>query len=159
MRPFKSVRDSETEITRLLQYQDINGENRLFGGKLMAWIDEAATITAMRHCGGNVTTCSVDSLVFKEAALLNDILVLKARVTYVGNTSLEVRVDTFVERREDGTRRLINHAYLTEVCVDDEGHPSPVPWGLVATTPEQHEECAASRRRAEIRKMRRAEGV
>ena len=53
---------------------------------------------------------------------------------------------------------MINHAYLTEVCVDKDGYPVPVPWGLVATTDEQHAECIAARRRAEMRKVRRAQG-
>ena len=44
--------DSITEITKLIQYRDINGQNRLFGGRLMEWIDEAAGVAAMRHCVG-----------------------------------------------------------------------------------------------------------
>ena len=47
----KKVADSMTETTKLLQYKDINGQNRLFGGRLMEWIDEIAALTAMRHCG------------------------------------------------------------------------------------------------------------
>ena len=117
----KTVEDSRTEITKLLQYEHINGENRLFGGRLMAWIDEAAAVAAMRHAGGYVTTCAVDDLRFKKGAYLNDILVLIARVTYVGRTSMEVRVDTFLEDRATGMRTLINHAYLVEVHVDEAG--------------------------------------
>ena len=48
----KTVEESRTEITKLLHYEHINGENRLFGGRLMAWIDEAAAVAAMRHAGG-----------------------------------------------------------------------------------------------------------
>ncbi len=51
----KKVEESLTETTKLLQYKYINGQNRLFGGQLMAWIDEVAALTAMRHCGGLVT--------------------------------------------------------------------------------------------------------
>ena len=77
----KTVEESRTEITKLLHYEHINGENRLFGGRLMAWIDEAAAVAAMRHAGGYVTTCAVDDLRFKKGAYLNDILVLIARLT------------------------------------------------------------------------------
>ena len=98
----KTVEESRTEFIKLLKYEDINGQNRLFGGLLMAWIDEAAAVAAMRHAGGNVTTCAVDDLRFKKGAYLNDLLVLIARVTYVGNTSMEVRVDTYLEDLETG---------------------------------------------------------
>ena len=71
---------------------------------------------------------------------------------------MEVRADSYVEDPATGERTMINHAYLTEVCVDENGHPVPVPWGLVATTDEQHKECIAARRRAEMRKVRRLQG-
>ena len=71
---------------------------------------------------------------------------------------MEVRADSYVEDPATGERTMIKHAYLTEVCVDAEGHPVPVPWGLVATTDEQHKECIAARRRAEMRKVRRSQG-
>ncbi len=154
----KKVSDSRTEITRIIIHEDINGQNRLFGGRLMEWIDEAAGIAAMRHCGGNVTTCSVDSLVFKKGAYLNDVLVMIARVTYVGNTSLEVRVDTFIEDLTDGRRTLINHAYLTEVLVDKEGRPQPIPYGLEPETDTEKMLWEGAIRRKQIRKERREEG-
>ena len=77
-RPKKKVSDSLTEMTRLLQYKDINGYDRLFGGRLMEWIDEAAGIAAGRHCGGYITTACVDTLQFKHAAYLHDLIVILA---------------------------------------------------------------------------------
>ena len=100
----------------------------------------------------------IDTLEFKHPAFLDDIVTIEAWVTHVERTSMEVRVDTYAEDPTTEERRMINHAYLTEVCVDANGHPVPVPWGLVATTDEQHKECIAARRRAEMRKIRRAEG-
>lgn len=154
----KTVEDSRTEITKLLHYEHINGENRLFGGRLMAWIDEAAAVAAMRHAGGYVTTCAVDDLRFKKGAYLNDILVLIARLTYVGRTSMEVRVDTFLEDRATGMRTLINHAYLMEVHVDEAGNPIPVEYGLELRTTTEKMEWDGARRRIEIRKQRSQEG-
>ena len=84
----KQVKDSTTESSKIVQSKDINGRNRLFGGRLMEWIDEVAALTAMWHCGGLVTTCAVDSLVFKHGAKLNQVVVLTGKVTYVGNTSI-----------------------------------------------------------------------
>ena len=126
----KKVTDSMTESSKIVQSKDINGQNRLFGGRLMEWIDEVAALTAMRHCGGLVTTCAVDSLVFKHGAKLNQVVVLTGKVTYVGNTSLEVRVDTYVEEVESGERFAINHAYLILVHVNNNGEPTPIRYGL-----------------------------
>ncbi len=53
---YRTVTYSRTEATHLLRYVDINGQNRLFGGKLLEWIDEIAGIAAMRHASMNVAT-------------------------------------------------------------------------------------------------------
>ena len=79
----KYVEDSRTEQFRLLKYEDINGANRLFGGKLMAWIDEVAGVTARRHCEAQVTTACIDNLQFKEPAFLGDMVVIIGRMTYI----------------------------------------------------------------------------
>ena len=99
----KSVSDSLTESIKSVRYEDINGVNRLFGGRLMEWIDETAGIAARRHCGGDVTTACVDQLTFKHPAFLNDVVVIVAAVTY--GLSLE----TDEERREnqDALERII----------------------------------------------------
>ena len=67
-RPLKNIDASKTEQIHLLRYEDINGENRLFGGKLVSWIDEVGGIVAKRHAGIKVTTASIDNLRFKEPA-------------------------------------------------------------------------------------------
>jgi acyl-CoA hydrolase len=154
----KEVGSSLSVATHMIRHEDINGFNRLFGGRLMEWIDDVAGIAARRHAGIDITTAAIDTLEFKSAAWLNDIVVIEAWVTHVGRTSMEVRADSYVEDPATGERTMINHAYLTEVCIDEHGRPVPVPWGLVATNDEQHAECQAARLRAENRKMRRAQG-
>ena len=96
-RPVKTVAQSRTEQIQILMPEHINGYQRLFGGKLMEWIDVVAAVAARRHSGCNVTTASVSQLEFTKAAYVNSTIVLKAQLTYVGTTSMEVRVDTFVE--------------------------------------------------------------
>ena len=148
VRAKKRTADSLTTMTKVLQYRDINGENRLFGGRLMEWIDETATICGMRHCGGCVTTRAVDNLQFRRGAVLNDIVVLRACVTYVGRTSIEVRVESFTEARSTGERTLINRAYLIVVHVDENGVPQPVPFDPEPTTEEEKAEYRSAERRS-----------
>ena len=153
----KRVEDSRTEQFRLLKYEDINGANRLFGGKLMSWIDEVAGVTARRHCETDVTTASVDNLQFKEPAFLGNMVVIIGRVTYIGKSSMEVRVDSYVENIH-GIRRPINRAYVTMVALDENERPKAVEFGLELTTAAEEMEWESGKKRAELRKQRRKEG-
>lgn len=152
----KHIEDSLTEQIHLLKYEDINGEGRLFGGKLVSWIDEVAGTVAKRHAGTKVTTASIDNLQFKSAAYLNELVVIIGHLTYVGKTSMEVRVDSYVEDI-NGYRRPINRAYLTMVALDDKQKPSPIPYGLIIENDIQQAEWDNAKRRIELRKYRSGE--
>ncbi|MDD3404605.1 MAG: acyl-CoA thioesterase [Hespellia sp.] len=152
----RTVEYSLTETVHSLRPTDINGYGRLFGGQLMQWIDEMAGIVARRHSSGQVTTASVDNLVFKKGAYINQILVMIGRVTYVGRTSMEIRVDTYVED-EHGTRAMINHAYVVMVSIDKDGRALSVP-GLDVRTESERAEWEGGKRRYALRKERRKEG-
>lgn len=156
-RPLKTIEESWTEQIHLLRYEDINGENRLFGGKLVSWIDEVGGIVAKRHAGMKVTTASIDNLRFKEPAHLDDLIVIIGYVTYVGNSSMEVRVDTYLEEK-DGTRRAINRAYLSLVGLDDNGCPKQIPYGIRVETESQKGDYEGALKRMELRRIRQTEG-
>lgn len=151
----KRVADSITHHAELIMLQHINGQQRLFGGVLMQWIDVVAAVTARRHSGCNVVTASVDNLNFKSGANINDTLILEGKITYVGKTSMEVRVDTFVEKL-NGERKEINRAYFVMVALDENKNPTKVP-GLIIETEEEREEFEAGKKRYELRKLRKKE--
>ena len=152
----KKVSESATEQIRMINYSDINGYGRLFGGKLLAWIDEIAAATARRHSGCNVITAAIDNLQFKSGAYPNDMIVLIGKVTHVGNTSMEVRVDTYLEDCK-GTRRPINRAYFVMVAIDENDKPTAVP-GLILENDGERMEWNNAARRRELRLNRRLEG-
>lgn len=138
-----------------LVLRSISGYDRLFGGQLVAWIDILAGVVARRHCGKNVTTACIDNLRFRKAAHGNDIIVLKGHITHVGNTSMEVRVDTYIEDIT-GLREQINTAYLVMVALDENENPSPVP-PLILETEQERMAWEAAERRQELRRQRRIE--
>ncbi len=142
----RTVAHSRTEQVQILMQGTLNGYNRLFGGKLMEWIDVVAAVTARRHCGKNVTTATVDSLVFKSPAMVNDTILLEGHVTYAGRTSMEVCVTTYVEEL-NGFRREINKAYLVLVAIDADGKPTLVPPVIPETEEEKREYAEAMERR------------
>lgn len=152
----KTVEDSRTEISHLLFNRDMNGAGRLFGGQLMMWIDEVAGIVAKRHSECNVTTACIDNLQFKEACYLNDVIVLIGYITHVGKSSMEVRIDTYVEKT-DGKRYPVNRAFFVMVAMDENDKPVEVP-RLKITSIEEQAKWDAAEKRIEMRRQRRNEG-
>lgn len=152
----KKVSDSLIEQVYQIRPEHLNGAGRLFGGRLMEWIDEAAGLVGIRHAQSNVITASVDNLKFIRGAYQNDLVVLIGKLTYVGNSSMEVRVDTYVESL-DGIRKPINRAYVTVVAVDGNGKPMKVP-GLIIESESEKAEWEAGIKRREMRRQRKEEG-
>ena len=151
----KFVDQSRTEQVQILMPGQINGQCRLFGGHLMEWIDVVAAVVARRHSGYEVTTACVDNLQFRAPAFVNDTIILVGKMTYVGRTSMEVRVDTYVEALS-GERSKINVAYLVLVALDENGEPAQVP-RLILKGDKQREEWDAAKKRRELRIKRREE--
>lgn len=156
-RPKKTVEYSQTECTHVILYDSINDSGRLFGGRLVSWIDVAAGACAMRHTGFHMTTASIDNLTFKRGAYLGDIVVLIARMTYVGRTSCEVRVDSYVEDR-NGYRRAMNRAFLTYVAISEDGKPQQIPYGLDVQTEAEKARWDGALLRKKYRMSRKDEG-
>ncbi len=152
----KTAECSLTEQVHIVMSEDINGAGRLFGGRLVEWIDEVAGIVGLRHSGHNVTTASIENLQFKEGAYIGQIIVLMGRVVYTGHTSMEVRIDTYREER-DGMRYPINRAYFTMVALDEQDRPVAVP-ALKIETESQRAEWEYALARRKNRKKRKSDG-
>ncbi len=152
----KTVAESLTQQIQIIMPEHINGYNRLFGGKLVEWIDIVAAVVARRHSNREVTTVSIENLQFRSPAHVNNTILIIGRITYVGTTSMEVRVDTFVERL-DGDRTLVNRAYLVMVALDESERPTKIP-GLILQTDEDKAEWEAGLKRSALRKQRRVDG-
>lgn len=152
----KRVVDSRVETVHIVRPNHLNGANRLFGGILIQWLDEVAGIVAKRHAMTNVTTASIDNLHFMQGAYQNEMVVIVGEMTYVGKTSMEVRVDTYVENKL-GVRKPINRAYFVMVALDENDKPAEVP-GLILETEEEKAEWESALKRREMRSQRKVEG-
>ena len=137
-----------TTAVQIVMPQHCNGyaKPRLFGGQIMAWIDVVGAVAARRYTGKAVTTVCIDNLNFLKPAYLNDTVVQEAYVTWTGRTSLEVRVDSMVERL-DGSREMINRAYVVFVALDENDQPAAVPPYQPETSEEVIDYSAAETRR------------
>ena len=151
------VSESVVETVHIVRPNHMNAAGRLFGGMLMQWLDEVAGMVAKRHARSNVITASVDNLRFIHGAYQGEMVVIVGKVTYVGSSSMEVRVDTYVEHLEDGMRHPINRAYFTMVALDENEKPKRVP-RLILETEAEKAEWKAGEKRREMRMKRKKEG-
>lgn len=117
---------SETRVAKAVFPPTTNHHDTLFGGTALAWMDEVSFITATRFCRKPLVTVSTDRIDFNHPIPAGSIVELIGRVVKVGNTSIKVQVEVFVEGMlAEGRERAINGAF-SFVAVDDEGKPTPV---------------------------------
>ncbi len=146
----KAASASRSELIRWMSIQDANSAGFVHGGTVMRMCDEAAGIAAIRHCGQRVVTAGMDRMTFTEAVYVGELLRCSASVNAVWRTSMEVGVRVEAENAVTGEVRHTSTAYLTMVCVDEKGVPTPVP-GLTLPS-DEHER---RQREAETRRRNR----
>lgn len=152
-KPARSVAFSALrEQAYMIFPNDLNSNETVFGGLIMAHMDRYAAVVADRHAGGVCVTASVDAVHFMATARKGDVLVFAASVNRDWNTSLEVGVRVEAECIGSTERRHILSAYLTFVAVDELGKPRPVPPLLAETEAEMRRfDEAQFRRNARLR--------
>jgi len=151
--PPKRASESQTEMVQVVLPNDANPLGYILGGTVMHLIDIAGAIASHRHTRTLLVTAAVDDLQFLHSIKVGDLIILKARVTCVFTTSLEVQVDVFSEETLTGRRRLTSRAYLTFVAIDKSGARVPVA-PLIVETDEERRICeeAHARRAQRLRK-------
>lgn len=135
-------------MVQLVLPNDANTMGNVLGGRVLHWIDLAAAIVAHRHCRTEAVTASMDQVSFHAPIRVGQLAVIAARMTFVGRTSMEIRVDVQSEDLLSGAREQTSTAYLTFVAVDAKGRPVAVPPLRFETKEEQKEARAAEARRA-----------
>lgn len=107
---------------------DLNQNGDVFGGWVMAQVDVAGAIPAMRRARGRVATVSVNSFQFRQAISVGDIVSFYAEIVHVGRTSITVHVEVYAERNyADPITVKVTQAELTYVAIDDSGSKREVP--------------------------------
>lgn len=144
---------SRGEITTFVMPHMQNVLGDLFGGELMALVDQAAAVAAMRHAGGPAVTKSIDRLDFHHPIPVGALVTCCATVDYVGTSSMDVTVEVFSERITTGERQHTHTAHVVFVAIDPERRPRAVP-RLVPETDEERARFEAGRRRREARQAR-----
>jgi acyl-CoA hydrolase len=162
----KYVRESRTVKSSVVLPPDTNNYGTLFGGKLMAYIDDVAAISAIRHARKHVVTASTDSVDFLQPIKEGYSVCLESFVTWTKTTSMEVFVKVIAENLLSGERNVCAVSFLTFVAMGEDGKPTPVPKVIPETEEEKwlHEHAperaiARKKRREESKRLAKEFGV
>jgi acyl-CoA hydrolase len=142
---------SRGEISTFVMPHMQNVLGDLFGGELMALVDQAAAVAAMRHAGGPAVTKSVDRLDFHQPIPVGALVTCCATVDFVGNSSMDITVEVFSEQIATGVRIHTHTAHVVFVAIDRSRQPRRVP-RLVAETPEELARYEVARSRYQARR-------
>ena len=151
----KRASESETEMVQVVLPNDANPLGFILGGTVMHLIDIAGAIACHRHTRTLLVTAAVDGLEFLHPIKVGDLIILKARVTCVFTTSLEVRVDVYSEETLTGKRQQTSRAFLTFVAIDRDGTRVRIP-PLIVDTDEERRVCEEAQERRKARLKRKA---
>jgi acyl-CoA hydrolase len=149
----KRVSESRVTLHQLMLPADANALGNVHGGVILKVADEAAAICAMRHARRPCVTVAIDSVSFHSPVHVGELLALTAALTYVGRTSMEVRVQVHAENPISGVITHTNSAYFVFVALDPAGVATSVP-GLELETDEQRSAFAEGQARQSARLLR-----
>ena len=146
----KKASESVVVMTELVLPNDTNTFGNLMGGRLMYWMDIAAALAAMKHCGAPVVTASVDNISFENPIKLGNVVHIEARLTRAFNTSMEVHLQVWGEDAIQQYKYKSNGAYYTFVSLDPNNKPRKVNQ-LVPETEEEQKLFDGALRRRQLR--------
>jgi acyl-CoA hydrolase len=151
-----TVRETVAEMVHYVFPQYAGAPGQIYGGRMMEWIATAGTLAASRVARGPVAVGAMDDLDFLHPVRVGEIAILRARVEYVGRTSLEVGVRVHAENAATGERHVTLSSHLAFVAIDEAAHPRPVAARLLPADPVEGAVVEAARARREVRRARLA---
>ncbi len=122
----EKIQQSETRIFKAVFPNTTNHYDTLFGGAALQLMDEVAFISATRFCRDRVVTVSSDRVDFTKPIPSGTLIELVGKVIRVGRTSIQVKVDLFVEEMYEESREKAVSGIFTMVCVDENKKPKAI---------------------------------
>ncbi len=119
----EKIKNSETRVFKVVFPNITNHHNTMFGGTVMEMMDEVAFMTATRFARKSFVTVSCDRIDFKKPIPADTLIELIGRVKYVGNSSLKVNIQVYVEHMYDEIRERAVSGDFTLVAIDSDKKP------------------------------------
>ena len=121
-----SIADTVTETIHWVFPEHAGAPGQIHGGRMMQWITQAGTMAAARVAKGTVVLGAMDDIDFLHPVKVGEIAILRARVEYIGTSSLEVGVRVWAESVATGARAVTLNSHLVFVNVDEQVRPRPI---------------------------------
>lgn len=153
MNKSKSIQDSLSEISAVMQPHQANPAGNVHGGEIMKMMDNTAGVVAQRHARSNVVTLKVNELTFHHPIFVGNLVTCHAYLTFLGNSSMEVAVLVYVDDLlDDHLPKCALTGYFTMVALDKNNKPVKVPL-LELNTDDERQRFAEGRKRYEMNKL------
>jgi acyl-CoA hydrolase len=149
-----SIAETVTETIHWVFPEHAGAPGQIHGGRMMQWITRAGTLAAARVARGTVVLGAMDDIDFLHPVKVGEIAILRARVEYVGTSSLEVGVRVWGENVTTGARTVTLNSHLVFVHVDEEVRPRPVGVKIEPRDAAEEALVEAARARREQRRVR-----
>ncbi len=117
----------ELTVRTIAMPADTNANGDIFGGWVMARMDQAGGIAGVERAKGRVVTVKVDAMTFIRPVKVGDVLCVYTEIESIGRTSMKIHVEAFAQRFMTHVTEKVTDATFTFVAIDDEGRPRPVP--------------------------------
>lgn len=116
----------EPVIKIIAMPKDANADGDIFGGWILSMMDMAGGVAARRIAGRRVVTVAMDKVVFHKPVYIGDCVECVAELVKVGNTSLTIRIETFVERKLTDMEEKVTEGVFVFVALGDDGKPTKI---------------------------------
>lgn len=153
---YRPVSESKTQLTELMIPSYANFGGKVHGGYILSLMDKIAYACATRHARMYCVTASVDTVDFRSAVEVGNMVHMYASVNYVGNSSMEIGIRTESHHIRSGEIRHTNTSYFTMVGIGEDGKPSPVPGLLLESEKDVRRFLEAMKRRGLAKEYRKA---
>ncbi len=120
------LRSMDLVTQHLVQPDDLNYHNNLFGGQLLSWIDEGVAMfvmTKIRYT--NIVTVSMANVAFRSPGKAGDIIQIYGKIAKTGRSSVTALTIAITNNPETGVRKEVIESEITYVCLGSNGKPIP----------------------------------
>ena len=151
---YKKISESEVTITELMVPIYTNFGGKVHGGYLLSLMDKVAYVCATKHSKAYCVTVAVEGVEFLSPVEVGDLLIIKASINYVGNTTMIIGMRIECENPRTGKITHTNSCYFTMLAKDKEGNHLSVP-GLILENESQLRRFCEAKRLKELSKQKR----
>ncbi len=124
--PAPAAPEGELSIRTLAMPADTNQNGDIFGGWLLSQMDLAGSIFAYKTTQSRNVTVAIEAMTFRKPVYVGDVVSVYTDVIRTGRTSIAVRIEAWVTRRNESHHILVTDGDFTYVAIDDKGQPAPI---------------------------------